>query len=943
MSLLNKIGKWVPISAVFLVVVGCNTTPEPSKWNDTVKRVSSGVVSIQTDVPISFDGKWNRSSYATGFIVDKKRGIILTNRHVVTPGPVTAKAILVNNEEIDLTPLYIDPVHDFGFYSYQPADIKHIDPHQFTLKPERTHVGQEIRIIGNDAGQKLSILDGTISRLDRPAPRYGKGKYNDFNTFYIQAATASTGGSSGSPVIDVFGHVMALNAGSQSKSANAFFLPLDRVKLALEKIQLGETIKRGTIQATYAETPYAELNRLGLPEALQTQYRTQYPDLKGLMVIESIIPESSAAEHLAVGDILLSVNDKNVISFNEMEDVLNAAVGKTITLQISRGGESLSKIVKVDDLNDITPSAYLEFDSSIFHNLSYQQARHFNRTVNGVYVAYAGSALRLSGIDNFDLITEINGVALNDIEQLKQLLQRTPSGSKLHVRYLRLKDPINSRYALVEVNRRWFEQQICQKNDELGYWPCEQLPTTADNSQDDPKADKKPQTSSTVSIAQNMQQISKALVQVQFTSPYSIQGRAGNKSGYGTGVIVDAQKGWVVVDRTVAISMLGDVKLVFANRLEVNGKVEYIHPLHNLALVSYPVEDIKGVEVTQVNFTDERLAIEQDVVQMGLNYEGVIEYRRTNVDLIQELWLPDYNVPQYLERNLQGIFLVNANNGIDGILINDKQQVAAMWATFAHSDQNGKGSAALGAGLHGEYVNELLALASGEKDYYSLEIGLTHLAPVNAIEQGVDSAWVDAILKQDINNQKVLAIYNIVANTPSEDVFKRGDILLAVNDVPVSSFRQVELLAQAPLVKVTFARRGEVIEQNIQTTQLYGQDISQVFHWAGLYLHAPHRAAQVKGIDPDGIYVASYNYGSPATRYSVYAMRRIVEIDGQAIISTSDFVNAVKGKQHGESVLLKTKDFNNNIEVTTLRLDSHYWPFYEISQQDGKWQRFEHE
>lgn len=26
------------------------------------------------------------SSYATGFIVDKTRGIILTNRHVVTPG-----------------------------------------------------------------------------------------------------------------------------------------------------------------------------------------------------------------------------------------------------------------------------------------------------------------------------------------------------------------------------------------------------------------------------------------------------------------------------------------------------------------------------------------------------------------------------------------------------------------------------------------------------------------------------------------------------------------------------------------------------------------------------------------------------------------------------------------------------------------------------------------
>lgn len=52
---------------------------------------------------------------ATGFIVDAEHGIILTNRHVVSPAPIVAQAVLTNYEEVDLKPVYRDPVHDFGF------------------------------------------------------------------------------------------------------------------------------------------------------------------------------------------------------------------------------------------------------------------------------------------------------------------------------------------------------------------------------------------------------------------------------------------------------------------------------------------------------------------------------------------------------------------------------------------------------------------------------------------------------------------------------------------------------------------------------------------------------------------------------------------------------------------------------------------------------------
>jgi S1-C subfamily serine protease len=901
-------------------------------WEQTLSRIAPSVVTIEVDQTRAFDTEWNQSSQATGFVVDAERGLILTNRHVVTPGPVVATAVFQNREEVELRAVYRDPVHDFGIYRYDPAKLRYVKPAALPLYPQGARVGTEVRVVGNDAGEQLSILAGTLARLDRTAPDYGSGKYNDFNTFYIQAASGTSGGSSGSPVIDIAGRVVALNAGGSSGAASSFYLPLERVQRALESLQAGRPITRGTLQVTFDYTPYDELERLGLQAATQAEARRAAPELTGMLVVEEVLPGSPTEGALVPGDILVRIDGQLVTTFDPLAAILDGAVGREIEVQVERGGERITQRVTVQDLHSITPAEYLEFGDAVVHQLSYQMARHINLPVRGVFVANPGYSLGAAGVPRGAVIESVNSTSVQTLAEFESAIAVLPDRGRATVRYRTLDDPQGSQTRVIRVDRRWFPAQHCRRDDSTGYWPCRELapPPAA-------KAEQPARTSFATTGDRIADRLASSLVLVNFDMPFSVAGVT-ERIYHGTGLVVDAERGLVAVDRNTVPVAVGDVRITVAGSIEVPGRVEYVHPLHNLALVSFDPRLLDGTPLRSARLDTRELVPGEAVTVVGLGGDSRTRSLATKVASIEEIDLPLSRTLRFRESNLEVATLVNGPKDFDGVIAGSDGRVRALWSSFAA--ESARELVQINRGVPIGLVEEMVEAAKSGTPLYSLEAEFATVPISTARELGLDAAWVSRLEAVGGDRRQALSITRVVAGSPAASVLREGDLLLAVDGHPVSAPRAVELLSRAPRVTVTVLRDGRESSFEVATAPLRGHDIDRVMLWAGAVLHAPHHAMSwQRGIPPEGVFVAYFAYGSPATRYGLIAGRRIVEVDGRPVADLDAFIEAVSGRADRSSLRLKTVTWNGSTEVITLKLDRQYWPASEVVRTANGWER----
>ena len=95
----------------------------------------------------------------------------------------------------------------------------------------------------------------------------------------------------------------------------------------------------------------------------------------------------------------------------------------------------------MQSLSAITADEYLEFGEAVVHTLSYQQARHYNLPIKGVYVANPGYVFGSAGIPRGALISSFNGKKIDTLADFEAALADLADGERAPVRYVTLEDP----------------------------------------------------------------------------------------------------------------------------------------------------------------------------------------------------------------------------------------------------------------------------------------------------------------------------------------------------------------------------------------------------------------------------------------------------------------------------------------------------------------------
>jgi len=426
---------------------------------------------------------------------------------------------------------------------------------------------------------------------------------------------------------------------------------------------------------------------------------------------------------------------------------------------------------------------------------------------------------------------------------------------------------------------------------------------------------------------------------VRFTTPYQLNGLP-SSSFLGCGLVVDAERGWVVVDRNTVPYSLGDLYLCFAGSVEVPGMVVFVHPIHNFTIVKYNPTLIGTTPVLSATLCDVALMPGDQVKFVGLTSQLALVHATSAVTQIEKLRLTPGKVPHFRDTNIRVIQLGNHIKSVGGLLCNDDGHVQALWASFWQESKDGQKEIMRGVPV--DIVSSTLEKLreNPNLEIRSLEVEMWDRPLFQARQVGVSDEWAERFQKE-ATNRVVLYVQRVVSGSPAAAVLEVGDIFLTVDGQVVSQFRAVEELTEGKdSVDLLILRKGKELAVTVDTVKLNGRNVDRMLLWAGAFIQESHRELHLTKNLCEGVYVSRYFLGSPAEFYGLRAKIWITAVNDVKTKDIPSFLSAVSSMAAAANAFLRldTTDIAGKKKIVTLKPEFHYWKTSLFSRDAaGQW------
>jgi serine protease Do/serine protease DegQ len=332
-------------------------------------------------------------SLGSGVIVDAKRGLVITNHHVIA----NADQITVNlqdGRDVQAELVGADPDTDVAVVRIKASGLTALP----FADSEKLRVGDFVVAIGNPFGLGQTVTSGIVSALARTG--LGITGYDDL----IQTDASINPGNSGGALVNLRGELVGINTAIFSQSGGnigiGFAIPVNMARQVMEQL-----LEYGTVERGFLGAQLQDLNP-ELAEAFGLSVST------GAVLVDIVDDSPAERAGLQAGDVVTHVNGRRVANAADLRTQIGLKrVGEKVKLDFLRNGKPASVTVTIGERQRTAAPGQLRNErlagTTVGEIPDDSPAAGRLRGVM-VYEIERGSPAWLAGLREGDIVTSVN-------------------------------------------------------------------------------------------------------------------------------------------------------------------------------------------------------------------------------------------------------------------------------------------------------------------------------------------------------------------------------------------------------------------------------------------------------------------------------------------------------------------------------------------------------